>query len=108
MQIYTEDNMEIQMLIPQGYDIRSYTGFSGSNTPGGQGYSLRVIGQIPANVISNIPVTTTVYRATCQRTSDCQAAINYTAIIIYAQKKQVQSPLLTALRSWWNGLLQHL
>ena len=108
MQIYTEDNMEIQILIPQGYDIGSYTGFSGSNTPGGQRYSLHVIGQIPANVISNIAVTTTVYRATCQGTSDCQAAINYNAIIIYGQKKQVQSPLLTTLRSWWNGLLQHL
>jgi len=108
MQIYTADNTEIQMLIPQGYNIRSYTGFSGSNTADGRHYPLHVVGQIPANVISNIPVTTTVYRATCQQISDCQAAINNNAIIIYAQKKQVQSPFLTTLRSWWNSLLQNL
>jgi len=108
MQMYTIENTEIQMLVPQGYDIRSYTGFSASNTPDGPRYHLHVIKQIPANVISNIPVTTTVYRATCQQISDCQAAIDNNAIIIYAQKKQVQSPFLTTLRSWWNSLLQNI
>lgn len=108
MQMYTVDNTEIQMLIPQGYDIHNYTGFSASNTPDGRRYSLHVIRQIPANVISNIPVTTTVYRATCQQISDCQAAINNNAIIIYAQKQQVQSPIITTLRSWWNSLLQNI
>ncbi len=108
MQMYTVDNTEIQMLIPQRYDIGSYTGFSASNTPDGRRYPLHVIRQIPANVISNIPITTTVYRATCQQISDCQAAINNNAIIIYAQKKQVQSPFLTTLRSWWNSLLQNI
>jgi hypothetical protein len=108
MQMYTVDNTEIQLLIPQGYDIRSYTRFSASNTSNGQRYPLRVIRQIPANVISNIPVTTTVYRATCQQVSDCQAIINNNAIVIYAQKRQIQSPLLTTLRSWWNSLLQKI
>lgn len=108
MQMYTVDNTEIQLLIPQGYDIHSYKGFSASNTPDGRRYPLHVIRQIPANVISNIPVTTTVYRATCQQISDCQAAINNNAIIIYAQKQQVQSPILTTLRSWWNSLLQSI
>jgi hypothetical protein len=108
MQMYTAENTEIQMLIPQGYDIRSYTGFSASNTPDGRRYPLQVIRKIPANVISNIPVTTTVYRATCQQISDCQAAIDNNAIIIYAQKKQVQSPFLTTLHSWWNSLLQNI
>ncbi len=108
MQIYTVDNTEIQMLIPQGYDIHSYMGFSASNTADGRRYPLHVVGQIPANVISNIPLTTTVYRATCRQISDCQAVINNNAVIIYAQKKQVESPLLTTLRSWGNGLLQKI
>ncbi|GAC1349023.1 MAG: hypothetical protein NVSMB27_18830 [Ktedonobacteraceae bacterium] len=108
MQMYTVENTEIQMLIPQGYDVRSYTGFSASNTPDGRQYPLRVFGKIPANVVSNIPVTTTVYRANCQQVSDCQAAINNNAIIIYALKKQVQSPFLSTLRSWWNSLLQNI
>ena len=108
MQIYAVDNTQIQLLIPQGYDIHSYSGFSASNTADGRRYPLQVIGQIPANVLSNIPITTTVYRATCQRISDCQAVINSNAVIIYAQKKQVQSPLLTTLRSWWNSLLQRI
>ena len=108
MQIYTVDNTQIQVLIPQGYDIHSYTGFAASNTADGRHYALHVIGQIPANVISNIPVTTTVYRASCQQVADCSAVINNNAIIVYAQKKQAQSPILTTLRAWWNGLLQHL
>src|SRR2546429_9384870 len=99
---------EILILDQQAHELRSYTGFSASNTPDGPRYHLHVIKQIPANVISNIPVTTTVYRATCQRVSDCQAAINNNAIIIYAQKKQVQSPFLTTLRSWWANLLENI
>ena len=86
-QIYTVDNIEIQILLPQGKDISSYTAFYASTTQNGPRYPLQVLGQIPTDVVSNIPLTTTVYRAKCQQVTDCQKIVNYEAITIYAQKK---------------------
>lgn len=108
MQLYTPNSTQIQILVPQGYAIHNYAGISGSNTPDGNQYPLRVVRQLPANVISNIPVTTTVYQAMCLHLSDCQAAMNYNAITIHAHKPQVQSPLLNTLRSWWINLRQRI
>ncbi len=107
MQMYSADNAEIQILLPQGEDMSSYTSFyASSNAPDGRRYPLHVIGQVPTDVISNINPTTTVYRATCQ---NCQAIENNDAITIYAQKKQVQSPFpLPSLSSLWDTLMKNL
>ncbi len=87
MEIYTVDNTEIQILLPQGKEMSSYTAFYASNTPNGTKYPLQVLGQVPPDVVSNIPITTTVYRARCQQVTDCQNIVNNGAVTIYAQKK---------------------
>src|SRR2546428_6257003 len=91
MQIYTVDNTEIQILLPQGKDMSSYTAFYASNTPNGTKYPFQVLGQVPTDVVSTIPMTTMVYRAKCQQVTDCQNIVNNAAVTIYAQKKPTKS-----------------
>jgi hypothetical protein len=87
MQIYTLENTDIQILLPQGKDLSGYAAFYASNMPNGSKYPLQVLGQIPTDVVSNISPTMSVYRAKCQNVTDCQNIINNKVIIIYAQKK---------------------
>jgi hypothetical protein len=112
MQIYTAGNTEIQILLPQGKDMSDYEAFYAATTQNGPKYPLQVLGQVPTDVVSDIPQTTTVYRAKCQQVTACQNIINNAAITIYAQKKQAKSPFLNipfiSPGSLWNMLTKNI
>jgi hypothetical protein len=112
MQIYTAGNTEIQILLPQGKDMSDYEAFYAATTQNGPKYPLQVLGQVPTDVVSDIPQTTTVYRAKCQQVTACQNIINNEAITIYAQKKQAKSPFFNipviSPGSLWNMLTKNI
>ncbi len=93
IQIYTLSNLEIQILLPQGKDITDYSAFFASSTPNSSRFPLQILGQVPTDVLSNIPATTTVYRATCQRVTNCQSIVDNETVTIEAQKKPGSSLL---------------
>jgi hypothetical protein len=103
LQLYATSSAEIQILVPQGKDLSSYVSFAAAAN-NGQRFPLRVIGQVPTDVISNLNPNMTVYRAACQ---GCQALEKNIAVTIYAQRRQKQSPLPSL--SWlWQKLLNTL
>jgi hypothetical protein len=96
IQIYTLSNLEIQILLPQGKDITNYSAFFALSRPNSSRFPLQILGQVPTDVLSNIPATTTVYRATCRRVTDCQSIVDNETVTIEAQKK----PGSSLLPSW--------
>lgn len=105
MTLYTADAIHIHILLPQGFAPSSYIAFYASHPPSVTRYRLHITGQVPTDVINNIDPTTSVYRATC---TNCQAILDNEAVVVYAQKKQVQSPFFNTLVSWWNDIQKHL
>jgi multidrug efflux pump subunit AcrA (membrane-fusion protein) len=103
LQIYTLSNLQLQIILPQGNSISSYSAFFASLQPNNKMIPLKILGQVPTDVLGNVQATTTVYRATCQLVSDCQSIINNTMVPIEAQKKPGSSllpsiPFLHSLR----------
>jgi hypothetical protein len=93
LQIYTLSNLQLQIILPQGNSISSYSAFFASLQPNNKMIPLKILGQVPTDVLGNVQATTTVYRATCQLVSDCQSIINNTMVPIEAQKKPGSSLL---------------
>lgn len=103
MTLYTTDSIHIHVLLPQGYALSDYTSFYAGHPPNLARYALRIAGQVPTDVISNIDPTTSVYLATC---THCQAILDNEAVVVYAQKQHVESPFFKDLVSFWNTI-QH-
>jgi hypothetical protein len=93
LQIYTLSNLQIQILLPQGNSVSNYSTFFAVNPSNSRKLPLKILGQIPTDVLGNVQTTTSVYRATCQSVSDCQSLINNTTVPIEAQKKPGSSLL---------------
>jgi hypothetical protein len=96
IQIYTLSNLEILVLLPDGKDISNYSALFASSTPNSQRFRLHILGRIPTDLLSNIPATTTVYRATCQKAAECQNIVDNESVTIEAQRK----PGSSLLPSW--------
>lgn len=94
MELFSASNTEILILLPQGNSLSNYTAFYASSSLTGPKYPLQVLGQVPADIVSNIQPGTAVYRATCLSTADCQKMIDNETITIFARNKQSKSSFL--------------
>ena len=71
--------------------MSGYSTFSVLDATDGKKYPLQVLGQVPTDIVNNIPATTVVYRSKCVHLADCMKIIDDQSVTIYAQKKQ-QAP----------------
>jgi hypothetical protein len=86
MQLYTLENTQLQVLVPQGSKLGDYRAFYMAAAQNAARFRIRIEGVIPIDAVDNVSPTTTVYRASCDRPADCQTLLTQLQVLVYAVK----------------------
>jgi hypothetical protein len=86
LQLFTVENTELHVLMPKGDRLADYRAFYIAAAQSSARFPIRIAGEVPIEVAGNIPDRTTVYRATCDRASDCQSLLTELQVLVYALK----------------------
>jgi hypothetical protein len=87
MQLFTVENTELQVLMPVKSELNAYQAFYTAATQSTARFRIRIEGVVPTDVLGgNVSPNTTVYRARCDRLSDCDALLTELQVLVYAIK----------------------
>lgn len=86
MQLFTLENTQLQVLVPQESKLGNYRAFYMAAAQNSARFRIRIEGVIPVDVAGDVSPTTTVYRARCDRPSDCQTLLTKLQVLVYALK----------------------
>jgi hypothetical protein len=86
LELYTIDNTQLRVLVPQASKLGNYRAFYMADAQTSVRTRIRIVGVVPVDVAGNVPPTTTVYRAICDRPSDCQSLLTRLQVLVFALK----------------------
>jgi hypothetical protein len=86
LQLYTIESTELHVLVPRENPLAGYRAFYMSAARNSTRFRIRMAGAVPVEVVSDIPATMAVYRATCDHPPDCQTLLTKLQVLVYAMK----------------------
>jgi hypothetical protein len=99
--LYTTDNTDVWMLMPQGTDPKTYDAYFVWLGVKKLSYRLQVEGSIPTDVVGGTSPTTNVYRARCQSMAACtDLLVNQQVTICAVKTVQRSGPVSMPQVSW--------
>jgi pyruvate/2-oxoglutarate dehydrogenase complex dihydrolipoamide acyltransferase (E2) component len=86
MHLFTVESTELEVLMPVRDELSAYRAFYMAAAQSTARFRIRIEGIVPTDVVGNVPPSTTVYRAKCDRPADCEPLLTQLQVLIYALK----------------------
>jgi hypothetical protein len=86
LQLFTPQSTDLQLLMPSDSALSRYRDFYAATSIRATKYPIQIQGTIPSEIVGGVPPATTVYRATCQATADCQNFLTFQQVAIFAER----------------------